>query len=1028
MKRLLRITSMALLLALLLLGAGAWRVSGWLNSQAFRTEMEEVLGNLVRRETTIEGAVDLMFYPWLGVAVEEVRVKNLPQFDGDLATFGRLMFRVRLLPLLQGEVEVDTVEADHVDLNMIRDAERAGNWEHIAPEQGQDLEDAADDRFFDFRLVSIRGVTVRDADVVIEDRVSGREFHVEGLRIKTGKYVPGGMLAYDIAGSFGFEDMTVETTIKGKIDTALEGDKAHTELLRDSVVDLVAKGGILPTGESARMTFALDMDPAAENLVISRLEFSVFDMRMSGNLNVSKPLDSPLYSGRIFLHTFSPAKLLSKLAPDFDLSKTDGLRRMSLKANIKGNSESVAFHGLDADLDGMKLAGKADHVFQGASTFSLEAGDVDLDLYLPLFLSGEPWKWGDFGLAFFQSLNASGTLKADSLRIKGRDFSSLKGTLKASDGHVQAVTAGAFASGQLDASLDAVVGTNEVTGNPTLSLQLHAHGDDLDVDALHDFKTLDPEGQISAKAHVTLSHRDCPPAARSILGLRGMQAEVSTSWSAMTLRASEGEPMEFGPMSVDCSLKPKRADGAEFPYEMSLRVRGGLDSPRLEGDARLSGPVLLGPELEYLVLPNLSASTRLGGFLMPGKKRGVLKGRFDWDSRKDRIGVRSFEVKAMGATVRLDGSVQHPFDEKRTAQGSFDIRDFNLKRTLELYGIELIRFEKPTALTAARLAGDFTLNGLRAKLTKLDGVFDGATVAGTIVVPSILENGFEVALKGGDVDVDQYFAHEREIDPRDYRNRELPEDEPTVMPLDSLKHINVRGRVVADSVKFCDALIAPAEVDIDSWDGNIRIKRASGGFYGGRLNGSWAARVGDDEVATHVNVVLKNFEGAPFMRDIAGKSYVAGQSWLEADLSGHGLTDEQILRTLKGTLATNIRDGSYKFSGWDSEKRENARTSFNNGKILLDVNKGVFSTKTFLVQSPVMTADGDGWFDLAEDRIELAIKATFVAVPGITVKLEGKLSDPKVSMPPETMLTDTVRNILGLPKKSFKFLRDLFFF
>lgn len=1020
---------MALLLALLLLGAGAWRVSGWLNSDAFSTEMEEVLSNLVRRETAIEGTVDLMYYPWLGVAVEDVRVKNLPQFEGDLASFGRLMFRVRLLPLLQGEVEVDTVEADHVDLLMIRNAESVGNWEHIAPEQGQDVVDAAGDRFFDFRLVSIRGVTVRDADVVVEDRVSGREFQVEDLRIKTGKYIPGGMLAYDVSGSFGFEDTNVEATIKGKVDTSLGGGKAHTELLRDSVVDLVASDGILPPGESARMTFALGMDPAAESLVISRLEFSVFDMRMSGSLNVTKPLESPSYSGRVFLHTFSPAKLLTKLAPDFDLSRTDGLRRMSLKANIEGNSENVAFNGLDAELDGMKFSGNAKHLFSDASTtFSLQAGDLDLDVYLPLFLTGEPWKWSDFGLAFFRSLNASGTLKADSLRIKGRDFSSLKGTLKASDGRVQVLTAGAFASGQLDASLDAVVGTNEVTGNPTLSLQLHAHGDDLDVDALHDFKTLDPEGKISAKAHVTLSHRDCPPAARSILGLRGMQTEVSTSWSAMTLRASEGEPMEFGPMSVDCSLKPKRADGAEFPYEMSLRVRGGLDSPRLEGDARFAGPVRFGQELEYLVLQNVSASTRLGGFFMPGKKRGTLKGRFDWDSREDRIGVRSFEAKALGATVKLDGSVQRPFDEKRTAQGSFDIRDFNLKRTLELYGIELIRFEKPTALTSARLAGDFTINGLRAKLTQLDGVFDGATVAGTIVVPSILENGFEVALKGGDVDVDQYFAHEREIDPRDYRNRELPEDEPTVMPLDSLKHINVRGRVVADSVKFCDALIAPAEVDIDSWDGNIRIKRASGGFYGGRLNGSWAARVGDHEVATHVNVVLKNFEGARFMRDMAGKSYVAGQSWLEADLSGHGLTDEQILRTLKGTLATNIRDGSYKFSGWDSEKRENARTSFNNGKILLDVNKGVFSTRTFLVQSPVMTADGDGWFDLAEDRIELAIKATFVAVPGITVKLEGKLSDPKVSMPPETMLTDTVRNILGLPKKSFKFLRDLFFF
>lgn len=1018
---------MIFLLVLLLLGAAIWRVSGWLNSEAFRTEMEEVLDNLVRRETAIEGKVDLMFYPWLGVAAEDVRVKNLPEFDGDLATFGRLMFRVRLLPLFNGEVEVDTVEADHVDILMVRSAKYGGNWLHIAPEQGQDVGDVADERFFDLRLVSIRGVTVRDADVVIDDRVSGRQFQVNDLRIKTGKYVPGAMLAYDVAGSFGFDGMDVESTLKGKLDTSLVG-RARSGLLKDSVVDLVASGGVIPQGESARMTFVLGLEPGAKSINISRMELSALGMRASGSLKVKTPLDSPSYAGSISLHTFSPSKLLTKLAPDFDLSRTDGLRRMSLKADLEGGPESVSFQGLDAELDGMKLTGRAEHRFAEASTtFTLEAGDLDLDVYLPLFLTGEPWRWGDYGLAFFRELNASGTLKADSLRISERDFSSLRGTLKASDGRVQAVAAGTFASGRLDASLDAVIGLNEATGNPTVSLQLDAHGDELRVQDLHRFQEVKPNGTLTAKAHVTLSHKDCPPEERSISALRGTQAKVSASWDAMTMQAEDGNTYSSGPVSINCSVRPRKDAEAEYPFDISVRLRGGLASPKLEGDMRLSGPIVFGPELDYLKLRNISASTRLGGFLMPGNRRATVTGRFDWDSRKDRVEVRSLQAKALGASLKLGGSVQRPFSEKRTAKGTFDIRDFNLKRTLELYGIELIRFQKPDALSSARLAGEFSLDGLRARLTKLDGVFDGATVAGTIVVPSILRNGFEVALKGGDVDVDQYFAHEEEIDPRDYRGRELPEEKPTTMPLKSLGYINVRGRVAANSVKFCDALIAPAEVDIDSWDGDIRIKKARGGFYGGRLNGSWTAKVGDGELSTHVNVVLKNFDGAAFMRDIAGRSYVAGRSWLEADLSGHGLTDEDILRSLKGVLSTNVRDGSYKFSGWDRETTKDARTSFRNGKILLDVKQGIFDFRTFSVNSRMMNAEGDGWFDLADDRIELDIKATFVAVPGITVKLDGKLSDPRVSMPPEKMLTDTVRNILGLPKKSFNFLRDLFF-
>ncbi|WP_157054712.1 hypothetical protein [Salidesulfovibrio brasiliensis] len=45
----------------------------------------------------------------------------------------------------------------------------------------------------------------------------------------------------------------------------------------------------------------------------------------------------------------------------------------------------------------------------------------------------------------------------------------------------------------------------------------------------------------------------------------------------------------------------------------------------------------------------------------------------------------------------------------------------------------------------------------------------------------------------------------------------------------------------------------------------------------------------------------------------------------------------------------------------------------------------------------------------------------------MTVQLEGRLSDPKVSMPAGKIIGDTVRNILGLPEKSIKFFRDLFF-
>ncbi len=75
---------------------------------------------------------------------------------------------------------------------------------------------------------------------------------------------------------------------------------------------------------------------------------------------------------------------------------------------------------------------------------------------------------------------------------------------------------------------------------------------------------------------------------------------------------------------------------------------------------------------------------------------------------------------------------------------------------------------------------------------------------------------------------------------------------------------------------------------------------------------------------------------------------------------------------------------------------------------------------------PVLQSYGTGYFSLPDDSINLSIKNDFVAVPSVTIDIKGRLSDPKVNIPKGKILSDTVRNVLSLPEKSFEFLRDLF--
>lgn len=1021
MKRLLPILLSTAFILILVGGIGAWRIGVWLNSDAFMEDMADELSDILERKVSIDGPVELSFFPWLGLAIEDVTIANVAGFDGDFSTIGRLAVKVRLLPLLDGDIDADVIEAEDVAVSLVRgnDGER-NNWDNLATDVTS--ADAEDPGGFD--IVGVRGIIINDADISFTDRQSGTIFRLNDLNVRTGSFTPGRLLAYDVSGTFNVGRIVLDARLKGKLDTSFS-DK--NDLLKDSVLDLVAKGDFLPHGANARLTSLLDFDPVSERLKASRLELAAFGVRGTGHFEVDDLFSNPAFVGGLSLHPFNPAEVVHTLVPDLDTSKTDGLKRMQLGFDFSGSPKSLSFTNVSLFLDGATLTGKVGFdLLKRNPSFDLAVDRLDLDQYSPLFISGQPWIWGDFGLDFFRELTATGAVQAKSLLVGERNFSNVNARMSAKDGRVQASAGGELAGGRFSAALDGVVGRNKRTNNPNLSLKFDAQAEHVETAEILPDMQPRIKGTISSKVRLTLVHGDCPAEARSVVGLHGLRMHGEMQWDALNLQPEEGELLQSGPMRLACDITPAEG-GSGYPFSLLTTLHGNVTSPKFEANLRLEGPIRLTPKLDHVVFSGTSLSGKALGFFTPDGKQAMIDTVFEWDSRSNALTLQRSIVQFLGAEVSLNGTFSKPFSDDREGAGNFAITNFNLKKTLELYGVDLIRMSDPKALTDAELAGTFSLKGERARLAGLSGRFDGATVAGSIVVPSILKNGFEVDLKGGDVNIDQYFKYSEDVDPTKYRNSERPKAPPVEMPLESLRHINVRGQVRADSALFCEAHIAPAAIDVDSWDGLIRIVKAEGGFYGGKLSGNWTADARGEEARTQVQLELDDFQAAPFMKDVAGRNYVAGTGSISLDLSGHGKTDYAILRTLEGSMALKMKDGSYKFSGWDKKSTADSRTSFRTAKGAVKVDKGRFEVQQLDVKSPVMDTATTGWFDLADDRIEMDIKATLVAVPGATIRLSGRLSDPKVTMPPDKIFTDTFKNILGLPQRSFKFFRDLFF-
>ena len=99
------------------------------------------------RTLALDGDIKLTFYPWLGLEANGVTLGNAAGF-GDQPFFHtkHVKFRIKLLPILQKQYEVDTIHIDGAVINLAKNKQGVNNWDDLIgaePKHQQSLPQAA---------------------------------------------------------------------------------------------------------------------------------------------------------------------------------------------------------------------------------------------------------------------------------------------------------------------------------------------------------------------------------------------------------------------------------------------------------------------------------------------------------------------------------------------------------------------------------------------------------------------------------------------------------------------------------------------------------------------------------------------------------------------------------------------------------------------------------------------------------------------------------------------------------------------
>jgi len=1039
------------LVALVLVCTGLllW-VSYYMNTGEFRARLKTTVENAIDRPITVGGDIDLAFWPRLAVTLEDVSVGEAAGFGDDPAVrFDDISIRVRIVPLFSRRIEVESLELDGLEANVIRNSDGVFNWQSLTESDGQEDSgaDAADEWSF-----AVHSVKITDAEILFRDEQEKTEYRLSGIDINTGTVKFGVDVPFSLNSDFSWADQGIKAALELKGMVRANSDGSPPVFSRTSVQARVF-GDFLPkNAEPGKFIADVDLDLAKRIVAFDNVKASLFGLRAEGDVT-SGDLDEGIdFKGHVSVRPFVPRELIARYAPELPLKDVDGLNSGAVATFVHVTEEGMNFDNLVLALDDITVRGQCG--FKGwqkpVFDFALRGNSIDLDRYLPLFRTGTPFIWDDFALPFFGAFRGSGAIRADDFKVLDITVSDVRLKAAATDKGIN-VDAGAIRDGfaSLGGKLNAAIG-REAKGIPTLSLDCvvdaESKGDGFAFLQHESFKA-GGTGQLHLEAMVP--KMTCRPEGRSINLLQHLDvtAKLSLGQGKAVITKEEGDPFDFEYNQADLDLKiaPIALKDAKI-WSGDVSVTAKTRSPGTLGSLNVTakGPVTADIDQLHAKSSGMSVNGYLTTPLLPNEARRLgFDGNIAFDSRKGTARLENGVFQALETTLKGSARLAGTAKERR-AEGSLSIDGADPKRIIYLLTGKSLSTRDGEALRKASVRTEFSADGKGFTLSDLRGELDGMEIKGHVVGTGYVHPMFAFSLAAGSFDLDRYLTKSPAPSLEDVRRGVVPKSEPVEMPLEFLRALKLNGKLFFREFTLARIRWESLEGFVRANAGIISLARLQGKLHDGDFKGNLDGKVGADSLDLHLILDVERMQAGPFMAEMAEREYVRGETNIKGDLRSVGKTDDDILANLGGKASVGIVNGSFKFTGWNGgvsqsaasrspqigssqTVRSSGRTAFRRVDSEATVKEGVFHIDKFRLEAPpVLQAYGEGNFSLPDNTIAVSIRNDFVAVPSVTLRLTGKLTDPKVEIPTGRIVNDTVLNILSLPKKSFEFLRDLF--
>lgn len=935
---------------LVVLVAGAMLVlPGMIDWDRYRDEIVAQLHDATGYEYKIGGPIELAVLPYPRLKLSDLAITNPPRAQQPLLTLENAAVSVKLMPLLQGKVIVDSIALNKPVIHLEIGSDGKPSWmtpeleAHMVPKADTGNDGAGKNKTGFAEAVSLDSITIKDGSLFYTDYRKGTTQSLEKIDLDIGGDTLTG--PFEVSGNVVYNGQKIGLTLKtGRINADTNSVAVQAELTEESTATQISFSGV--TG----LKGVLD---AQGSTTISTNSVGGLP-KLAGNPEIPALAGKPLKVTGIL--TAAPAQITYK---DLKISYagTDASGDVTVVPPQQEGAPLELSLALNAaqplDLGGMLPApstAPADKDDGKLVPKPKAPGFLPDNLLLParvtasLSVSAPGLRYND--MAFGETRMAA--------TLKDKALNATINTVPPGGGRFDASAALANAALTYKLSLDAEDGAKAalafVPGDKIQNILPLLH-DKLDIDAAGSVKPavaqIDSAAITLGKTQLALSgsYANGKPEGRDLLtlALSTPQIDIDALQARMNPQVQTPAQPATAPEAKQSVADALGKLALPFDFDLSVAAKNvrlkGTDYQSLDLQARLTGKkldlktlqlkdkkgndfLLAGTAADIAALHGLDLDAQgktanlralLDGFgvnttsLPASLAAAELVSEFKGDA--DNLSFTA-NVKAMGGTAEAAGALGNILKTPEISKLTLRLRHPDYAELVKLFNPDFR--SAPSIKKTLDLYATMTRSGKAYSFSDLNATVGPATITGTLKAdmggakPAITAD-----LKTGDFPLGQLLGYEAKGGSVAAPSASAqPVPQPTrwsrnAINTDWMQKFNMALKIASSSFSYGTWNLSNAQIEANLIDGTLTVTKIDGGMYGGQASFSGVmASSGKPRDPLNVSgkASLQNVSLESFVSSFSGAKILQarGSISVDAEAQSSGLSPAALVNALQG--------------------------------------------------------------------------------------------------------------------------------